>query len=154
MSEIVLYAGLFIFALGGIGLLVSAFRTGFGWGLSVVLLPPAAIAYLLAHWKSAKGPFKLQLFGAFIVAGILFVDGGVPSVTTEYPDFSSAGYSHPERFEYSEPLVSNQRFSCDGRTYCSQMTSCAEATYFLRNCPNPKMDGNGDGVPCERQWCN
>ncbi len=46
-----------------------------------------------------------------------------------------------------------QRFHCDGRQYCSQMHSCAEATYFLRNCPNTKMDGNHDGVPCERQWC-
>lgn len=44
-------------------------------------------------------------------------------------------------------------FSCDGRTYCSQMTSCAEATYFLKNCPGVKMDGNNDGVPCEQQWC-
>lgn len=44
-------------------------------------------------------------------------------------------------------------FRCDGRTYCSQMTSCAEATYFLRHCPGVKMDGNGDGVPCEQQWC-
>lgn len=45
------------------------------------------------------------------------------------------------------------RFQCDGRTYCSQMTSCAEATFFVRNCPNTEMDGNGDGVPCESQWC-
>lgn len=44
-------------------------------------------------------------------------------------------------------------FRCDGRTSCSQMTSCAEATFFLRNCPGTKMDGNGDGVPCEQQWC-
>jgi len=44
-------------------------------------------------------------------------------------------------------------YRCDGRTYCSQMTSCAEATYFLRNCPGVKMDGNNDGVPCEQQWC-
>jgi Excalibur calcium-binding domain len=44
-------------------------------------------------------------------------------------------------------------FSCDGRQYCSQMTSCAEATYFLRHCPSTKMDGNHDGVPCEQQWC-
>lgn len=42
---------------------------------------------------------------------------------------------------------------CDGRIYCSQMTSCQEATYFLRNCPGTKMDGNHDGVPCEKQWC-
>jgi Excalibur calcium-binding domain len=44
-------------------------------------------------------------------------------------------------------------FKCDGRTYCSQMTSCAEATYFLQNCPGTKMDGNNDGIPCEKQWC-
>ena len=44
-------------------------------------------------------------------------------------------------------------FRCDGRTHCSQMTSCAEATFFLRNCPGVEMDGEGDGVPCERQWC-
>lgn len=44
-------------------------------------------------------------------------------------------------------------FRCDGRIYCSQMTSCAEATFFLRNCPNVQMDGNHDGVPCEQQWC-
>lgn len=44
-------------------------------------------------------------------------------------------------------------FKCDGRTYCSQMTSCAEANYFLKNCPGVKMDGNNDGVPCEKQWC-
>lgn len=56
------------------------------------------------------------------------------------------------------PVLSTQsvasRFSCDGRTHCSQMTSCAEATYFTNHCPNTKMDGNHDGVPCEQQWCN
>lgn len=48
---------------------------------------------------------------------------------------------------------STTTFSCDGRKYCSQMPSCVEATYFLRNCPGVKMDGNNDGVPCEQQWC-
>ena len=41
------------------------------------------------------------------------------------------------------------RFQCDGRQYCSQMTSRAEAEYFVRNCPNTKMDGDHDGIPCE-----
>jgi Excalibur calcium-binding domain len=44
-------------------------------------------------------------------------------------------------------------YKCDGRTHCSQMTSCEEATYFLRNCAGVKMDGDNDGVPCEQQWC-
>lgn len=45
-------------------------------------------------------------------------------------------------------------FACDGRTYCSQMTSCAEAKFFLASCPNTKMDGDSDGIPCEEQWCH
>ncbi len=44
-------------------------------------------------------------------------------------------------------------FKCDGRIHCSQMTSCAESTFFLNSCPGTKMDGNNDGIPCEKQWC-
>ena len=44
-------------------------------------------------------------------------------------------------------------FRCDGRQYCSQMKSCAEAKYFLANCPGVKMDGDKNGIPCEKQWC-
>ncbi|ALF58669.1 hypothetical protein AOC03_00265 [Psychrobacter urativorans] len=44
-------------------------------------------------------------------------------------------------------------FTCDGRQHCSQMKSCEEATYFIKHCPNTKMDGNNDGIPCEDQFC-
>ncbi len=50
-------------------------------------------------------------------------------------------------------LLPTRSYQCDGRQYCSQMTSCEEATWFLQNCPNTKMDGEGDGIPCENQWC-
>lgn len=58
----------------------------------------------------------------------------------------------------STPLAKTENtastaYRCDGRTHCSQMTSCTEATYFLKNCPGAKMDGNHDGIPCEMQWC-
>lgn len=47
------------------------------------------------------------------------------------------------------------QFRCEaGKTHCSQMRSCAEATFYIRNCPGTEMDGDGDGVPCERQFCN
>jgi cold shock CspA family protein len=49
--------------------------------------------------------------------------------------------------------TASSAFRCDGRIHCSQMTSCAEATFFLRNCPNVLMDGDNDRVPCEQQWC-
>lgn len=53
----------------------------------------------------------------------------------------------------TEPVPAVGSFSCDGRQYCSQMTSCAEAKFFLQHCPGVQMDGNRDGVPCEQQWC-
>lgn len=53
-----------------------------------------------------------------------------------------------------EPATSDGvAYRCDGRTRCSQMTSCAEATWFINHCPGTQMDGNRDGVPCEQQWC-
>jgi cold shock CspA family protein len=47
-----------------------------------------------------------------------------------------------------------QQYTCSGKTHCSQMTSCEEATFYLQNCPGTSMDGDGDGIPCERQHCN
>jgi len=69
--------------------------------------------------------------------------------------FTSVSPSAP--FHGSDAFMEKEappQFHCDGRTRCSQMTSCEEATYFIRNCPNAEMDGDNDGVPCERQWCN
>ena len=72
-------------------------------------------------------------------------------------------YGYGEYSRRNPPLASNAArtetqapsnvYRCDGRTRCSQMTSCKEATFFLRNCPYVEMDGNHDGVPCEQQWC-
>lgn len=50
-------------------------------------------------------------------------------------------------------VPSADSFRCDGRTHCSQMTSCKEATWFINNCPGTQMDGNRDGIPCEQQLC-
>lgn len=52
-----------------------------------------------------------------------------------------------------EALTLSGSYRCDGRLYCSQMTSCNESKFFLKNCPGTQMDGNHDGVPCEQQWC-
>lgn len=50
----------------------------------------------------------------------------------------------PERVNYE-----TSAFHCDGRVYCTQMHSLEEARWFVRNCPNTKMDGDHDGEPCE-----
>jgi cold shock CspA family protein len=52
------------------------------------------------------------------------------------------------------PTVIETTFRCEGKTRCSQMSSCEEAQFYLRNCPGTEMDGDRDGVPCESQWCS
>lgn len=49
------------------------------------------------------------------------------------------------------PVV-RKDFRCDGRQHCSQMTSYEEAVFFNQYCPNTKMDGDADGIPCEDQF--
>lgn len=84
-----------------------------------------------------------QAYEWFQARQVVHADGQRDSPVTESPPAS--------RYPAETPSSSN--FRCDGRTHCSQMTSCEEATFFLRNCPGVKMDGNNDGIPCEKQWC-
>jgi hypothetical protein len=72
-----------------------------------------------------------------------------------HPD-SSAPTGHPvadpELVERPTTAAAAKDFHCDGRVQCSEMKSCDEAEFFVENCPGVKMDGDGDGKPCE-DWC-
>lgn len=39
--------------------------------------------------------------------------------------------------------------SCGAKRTCKQMTSCAEARFYLNSCGLTRLDGDGDGIPCE-----
>ncbi|WP_164155297.1 thermonuclease family protein [Sandarakinorhabdus rubra] len=41
-------------------------------------------------------------------------------------------------------------FQCGTKRVCRQMTSCDEALYHLQTCGVKTLDGDGDGVPCEK----
>ncbi len=58
--------------------------------------------------------------------------------TTATPNQSSSG---------------NSSFTCAGKTTCGQMSSCAEAQFYLNSCGVSRLDGDKDGVPCET-LCN
>ena len=43
---------------------------------------------------------------------------------------------------------------CGKKTHCSHMKNCEEAMAYLKKCPNDVfIDGDGDGIPCEKQHC-
>lgn len=95
---------------------------------SLIFLPLAIVA--------------LSAFGAF----------GYNTYTSDNGMIDKPAVSLPARS--TQQTETADRFRCDWRTHCSQMTSCAEANYFLQHCPNTQMDGNHNGEPCEQQWCN
>jgi hypothetical protein len=45
----------------GLWFLVAAFRVGILWGICVLLIPGAALVFLVMHWAEAKTPFLISL---------------------------------------------------------------------------------------------
>lgn len=98
---------------------------GAGWLGTVLLLSVAVVAAWWLHGRYQASAHRRQL-------------ESLPPVAAPAPEVTAPAQTS---------------FRCDGRTQCSQMTSCAEATWFINHCPGTQMDGNHDGVPCEQQWC-
>jgi hypothetical protein len=95
-----------------------------------------------------------RIFWVVLIVLVFFVLATSPVVKRWAGDLL-APLSGPRQISVLQPPASEplSPFKCDGRKYCSQMTSCAEAKSFLHYCPGTEMDGDGDGVPCESQWC-
>lgn len=94
--------------------------------------------------RSGSGLFGALLFVAIIAVG----------AKTLWPKLHPSPVQPVLTSNSEQPATEAlNSYRCDGRQYCSQMRSCDEAKYFLKHCPDVKMDGNHDGVPCEAQWC-
>lgn len=71
-----------------------------------------------------------------------------------YSVYGKVTYQNNQKLSFADstetiPSSSIQKYSCEGKVHCSEMTSCEEALFYLKNCPGTKMDGDGDGNPCE-----
>lgn len=104
-------------------------------------------------------PRKSSGLGSKVVVGTLLLGGAAfayqkfASLQTPAVDMPQIQSTQTSTASTIAPVPAN-KYVCDGRQHCSQMRSCEEATWFIRNCPNTKMDGEGDGIPCEQQHCN
>ena len=94
-----------------------------------------------------------RLIALLLVAGMAwYAYGQYSERVAALPEAAPQSVLNPEPWTKPRATQPN-RYQCDGRQHCSQMTSCEEANFFIRNCPDTKMDGDGDGVPCEQQLC-
>jgi hypothetical protein len=50
----------------------------------------------------------------------------------------------------AKPAAVHPDGTCGTKTKCGQMTSCEEAKFYLNQCGIGSLDGNKDGVPCEK----
>jgi endonuclease YncB( thermonuclease family) len=46
-------------------------------------------------------------------------------------------------------MPADEKLDCGSKRYCREMVSCAEARFYLEECHLRRLDGDGDGVPCE-----
>lgn len=111
-----------------------------------------------ARHQNRREPHRTEgsTFGARLVA-LLLVAGvgwyGYSQYTERAEVLQAVPQSVMSPAPTSAPEFKAPAFQCDGRKHCGQMTSCSEARLFLKNCLGMEMDGDGDGIPCEQQWC-
>lgn len=89
----------------------------------------------------------------------LWADNACPT-TTPQPSVQTSGTSptttggSPDTTETSGGSSNDSSgFTCAGKKTCGQMSSCAEAEFYLNTCGVSRLDGDKDGVPCE-SLCN
>ncbi|MDF3126741.1 excalibur calcium-binding domain-containing protein [Rheinheimera sp. 1928-s] len=117
-------------------------------------------------------PFQ-QLFSVVLVFSVLIWLGSQSvhlfSAQTEFPVQTGMDQGETEELQHATalsdrpvldspvwPPIQNQQdeqFQCEGKQHCSEMVSCDEAKFYLKNCPDVLIDGDNDGIPCERQHC-
>ena len=101
------------------------------------------ISYLTTRYNRPKDRFNFFSILSIIIAAVFI-----------FNKLSNRNSHRIKQIAETEalPLESTQHFQCEGKVYCSEMSSYEEALFYLNNCPGTKMDGDNDGEPCERQF--
>ncbi len=84
---VLIILGWLIASIGGIWLLIRAFKVSVLWGLACIFIPFAYLFWLIQHWESGKHPFFVQILG--IVLFFLGYFGQIfsaPDVTIAPPE--------------------------------------------------------------------
>lgn len=100
--------------------------------------------------KQSAFSFSLLFMGLPVVCVVFYI----LLIWMTHPN-STISASMYKAFVDRSALNAHLRFTCEGeKTSCSQMNSCAEAFFYQERCGVSTMDGDLNGIPCEKQWCN
>ena len=94
VSTVLIIAALFAVVVGGIWLVVLAFRESALWGLAALFVPFGKLAFVVTHWEEAKTPFLTSICATVVLVGIVFAQ----------PDTLKA-YQAPHRLTRTDPEV-------------------------------------------------
>jgi cold shock CspA family protein len=104
------------------------------------------------HRNNTRASSSISSFLLKLIILVGLIIGSYYFYTQYQQKIRPTDYTKPvyaESTSNTSTLNSSSNFKCDGRQHCSQMNSLEEAEFFIKNCPNTKMDGDNDGEPCE-----
>ena len=64
---------------GGIWLLIVAFKESIWWGLGSLFIPLVSLIFVVLHWSVAKTPFLISLVSVIMIIAGTFMIGPVLS---------------------------------------------------------------------------
>ena len=105
--------------------------------------------------KTGNSQKSFNLLPVLIVIGVAVFVYSKVSKEQNFVDQIEIPASETQPIEQTseiQPIEQTEQFQCQGKVWCSEMSSYEEAIFYLRNCPGTKMDGDGDGDPCEQQF--
>ena len=80
MGAILYILGVALAFVGGIWIVVIAFKEHIGWGLATLFIPFVSLYYAITRWAACKTPFLISLAGiAVMIVGILVFGATAPT---------------------------------------------------------------------------
>lgn len=89
------------------------------------------------------------VYGLFI--SIVFAHGGRTDSNGGHYNRKTGEYHY--HGSYSSPkykVIKKEKYACGAKKYCYEMTSCKEVMYYFNQCALSRLDGDKDGIPCEK----
>lgn len=131
---------------------VFAYRAGQHFAPAPAVKKPALSSLPFQQLLSVVVTLSILAWLGYQSMHLLRAEVSSPAVTggieTADPQSTTASFENP----VWPPIQAQQypQFQCEGKQHCSEMSSCDEARFYLKNCPNVLIDGDNDGRPCEK----